>query len=142
MGFNIMVNKNNTEQDYLLNLVERLVDNIQDTNKTNTDMLNSINNSLIKFGDTTSEIREINDKIKKVDTETVKNELTKISTNSKVLVAIISIILTFSMIILGLYQYKLVNEISGKISTNISVILDQKIDLIEKDIVILEGRKK
>jgi hypothetical protein len=142
MGFNIMVNKNNTEQDYLLNLVERLVDNIQDTNKTNTDMLNSINNSLIKFGDTTSEIREINDKIKKVDTETVKNELTKISTNSKVLVAVISIILTFSMIILGLYQYKLVNEISGKISTNISVILDQKIDLIEKDIVILEGRKK
>lgn len=137
-----MVNKNNTEQDYLLNLVERLVDNIQDTNKTNTDMLNSINNSLIKFGDTTSEIREINDKIKKVDTETVKNELTKISTNSKVLVAVISIILTFSMIILGLYQYKLVNEISGKISTNISVILDQKIDLIEKDIVILEGRKK
>jgi hypothetical protein len=142
MGFNIMVNKNNTEQDYLLNLVERLVDNIQDTNKTNTDMLNSINNSLIKFGYTTSEIREINDKIKKVDTETVKNELTKISTNSKVLVAVISIILTFSMIILGLYQYKLVNEISGKISTNISVIIDQKIDLIEKDIVILEGRKK
>lgn len=137
-----MVNKNNTEQEYLLNLVERLVDNIQDTNKTNTDMLNSINNSLVKFGDTTSEIREINDKIKKVDTDTIKQELVKISTNTKVLVSVISIILTFSMIILGLYQYKLVNEISGKISTNISVILDQKIDLIEKDIVILEGKKK
>lgn len=125
----------------LLNIIEGLVDNLQETNNANTDMLHSVNLSLVKVSEALPEIKNVSEKVQRLDTESIISEVRTISTNLKIVVAIISILVSLGLIIFGLNVSKAENNIVNGVSTKIEKIFDDRINRIEKDIILLEDRK-
>lgn len=125
----------------LLNIIEGLVDNLQETNNANTDMLHSVNLSLVKVSESLPEIKNVSEKVQRLDTESIISEVRTISTNLKIVVAIISILVSLGLIIFGLNVSKAENNIVNGVSTKIEKIFDDRINRIEKDIILLEDRK-
>jgi len=125
----------------LLDIIEGLVDNLQETNNANTDMLHSVNLSLVKVSEALPEIKNVSEKVQRLDTESIISEVRTISTNLKIVVAIISILVSLGLIIFGLNVSKAENNIVNGVSTKIEKIFDDRINRIEKDIIILEDRK-
>jgi len=101
--------------DILPGIVERLIDNLQETNTSNTDMLRSINISLTKVSDTiptvVDEIGIIKEEIRKFEGNDVVNGIRSILTKIKILIAVFSIIITLGVIISSLTQFKLETSI-------------------------------
>lgn len=112
-----MVERNNSQD--LLSIIEHLVDNIQDTNSANTEVLKSVNLTLTKISETVPEIRTVSEKVSVLNTESIISEVRTISTNLKVFVAILSIVISLGMVIFGLYQTKLEYNIIEGVSTKI-----------------------
>jgi len=125
----------------LLDIIEGLVDNLQETNNANTDMLHSVNLSLVKVSEALPEIKNVSEKVQRLDTESIISEVRTISTNLKIVVAIISILVSLGLIIFGLNVSKAENNIVNGVSTKIEKIFDDRINRIEKDIILLEDRK-
>ena len=125
----------------LLDIIEGLVDNLQETNNANTDMLHSVNLSLVKVSEALPEIKNVSEKVQRLDTESIISEVRTISTNLKIVVAIISILISLGLIIFGLNVSKAENNIVNGVSTKIEKIFDDRINRIEKDIILLEDRK-
>lgn len=125
----------------LLDIIEGLVDNLQETNSANTDMLHSVNLSLVKVSESLPEIKNVSEKVQRLDTESIISEVRTISTNLKIVVAIISILVSLGLIIFGLNVSKAENNIVNGVSTKIEKIFDDRINRIEKDIILLEDRK-
>lgn len=125
----------------LLDIIEGLVDNLQETNSANTDMLHSVNLSLVKVSEALPEIKNVSEKVQRLDTESIISEVRTISTNLKIVVAIISILVSLGLIIFGLNVSKAENNIVNGVSTKIEKIFDDRINRIEKDIILLEDRK-
>ena len=125
----------------LLDIIEGLVDNLQETNNANTDMLHSVNLSFVKVSEALPEIKNVSEKVQRLDTESIISEVRTISTNLKIVVAIISILVSLGLIIFGLNVSKAENNIVNGVSTKIEKIFDDRINRIEKDIIILEDRK-
>jgi len=125
----------------LLDIIEGLVDNLQETNNANTDMLHSVNLSLVKVLEALPEIKNVSEKVQRLDTESIISEVRTISTNLKIVVAIISILVSLGLIIFGLNVSKAENNIVNGVSTKIEKIFDDRINRIEKDIILLEDRK-
>lgn len=125
----------------LLDIIEGLVDNLQETNNANTDMLHSVNLSLVKVSESLPEIKNVSEKVQRLDTESIISEVRTISTNLKIVVAIISILVSLGLIIFGLNVSKAENNIVNGVSTKIEKIFDDRINRIEKDIILLEDRK-
>lgn len=114
----------------LLKIVDRLVDNLQEVNQNNTEILHSVNISLTKVSETLPEIK------------TVKEEVITISTNLKIVVAIVSIVLALGLTVLGLYQSRLESNIVSQVSTVIETTFNKHIGSIEKQVKLLEDAKK
>jgi len=114
----------------LLKIVDRLVDNLQEVNQNNTEILHSVNISLTKVSETLPEIK------------TVKEEVITISTNLKIVVAIVSIVLALGLTVLGLYQSRLQSNIVSQVSTVIETTFNKHIGSIEKQVKLLEDAKK
>lgn len=133
--------KNNTTPD-LLGIIERLVDNLQETNTSNNEMLHSVNISLVKVADALPELKNVSDKVTKLDTDTVMNEVRSISTNLKIFLGVIGIILCFGMAILGLYQAKFEDNVVKEIAIATEKIFDDHIQTIDKQIKTFEDMKK
>lgn len=125
----------------LLDIIEGLVDNLQETNNANTDMLHSVNLSLVKVSEALPEIKNVSEKVQRLDTESIISEVRTISTNLKIVVAIISILVSLGLIIFGLNVSKAENNIVNGVSTKIEKIFDDRINRIEQDIILLEDKK-
>lgn len=114
----------------LLQIIDRLVDNLQEVNQHNNEVLHSVNISLTKVSETLPEIKD------------VKNEVRTISTNLKIVVAIVSIVIALGLAILGLYQSRAERTIIDQITTSMEVSFTKHIADIEKQIKLLEDAKK
>lgn len=123
----------------LLGLIERLVDNLQETNKSNTDMLRSVNISLTKLSDSFSEVHEIEEHVENVEKKVESmggNELLStirsFTTRVKILTAIITVILTLGLFILGLTQFKLEANITSSVRTEMREITDNQTKYLDQ----------
>lgn len=123
----------------LLGLIERLVDNLQETNKSNTDMLRSVNISLTKLSDSFSEVHEIEEHVENVEKKVESmggNELLStirsFTTKVKILTAIITVILTLGLFILGLTQFKLEANITSSVRTEMREITDNQTKYLDQ----------
>jgi len=126
----------------LLGIVERLVDNLQETNTANTEIFKSVNVSLTKITESLPEIKVLSTKVNDLDTETVTNEVRSISMNMKILLAIIGIVVTLGMTIIGLNISKVEHNIVSGVNSKIEKVFDDHIRIIEDKIKILEDAKR
>jgi len=114
----------------LLQIIDRLVDNLQEVNQHNNEVLHSVNISLTKVSETLPEIKN------------VKEEVHSISTNLKIVVAIVSIVLSLGLTILGLYQSRMEHNIISQITKSVDVSFEKNINNLEKQVHLLEDAKK
>lgn len=114
----------------LLQIIDRLVDNLQEVNQHNNEVLHSVNISLTKVSESLPEIKD------------VKEEVKTISTNLKIVIAIIGILLTLGLTVLGLYQSRLENNIVSQVTISMETTFNKHISTIEKQIHLLEDAKK
>ncbi len=125
----------------LLNIVDRLVDNMQDANTTNAEVLKSVNVSITKVSEYIPEIRSISTKINELDTEKIEQEVRSISTSLKIMSAVLSIVITLGLVILGLYQAKTEDEIVKQVTIKIEQSFDNHAKM-EQNMKILEDAKR
>ena len=140
-----MIDRNeiNNEQPHdLLGIVERLVDNLQDTNTANIEMFKSVNVSLTKITESIPEIKNISTKVNDLDTETVTDDVRSISLNLKIILSVIGIVVALGMTIIGLNISKMENSIVSGVSVKIEKVFDDHIKVIEDKIKILEEAKR
>lgn len=136
-----MADKVIQERD-LLGIIERLVDNLKETNSANADILHSVNISLTKVSETLPELKTVSSKVAALDTESIIDEVRIISTNLKIAIAIIGIIVTLGMIILGLYQSSMETKIVNNIATKIESSLDDHMKQMEEKAKLIEDAKR
>lgn len=126
----------------LLGIIERLVDNLKETNTANADILHSVNISLTKVSETLPELKTVSSKVAALDTESIISEVRSISTNLKIAIAIIGIIVTLGMVILGLYQSSLEDKVINGITTKIETSLDEHVKQMEEKARIIEDTRR
>lgn len=126
----------------LLGIIERLVDNLKETNTANADILHSVNISLTKVSETLPELKTVSSKVAVLDTESIIEEVRNISTNLKIAIAIIGIIVTLGMVILGLYQSSLEDKVINGITTKIETSLDEHVKQMEEKARIIEDTRR
>ena len=126
----------------LLNIVERLVDNMQETNSANTEALTSVSVSLTKVSEYIPDIKNIAKKVEGLDTSTLMSDFRTLTTELKVVGAVISVILVFGLILLAVYQSKSEDYIIKQNSIETHRIFNEHIDQMNKTIKLLEETKK
>jgi hypothetical protein len=144
-----MVDKESNEYNHsLLGIIERLVDNLQSTNNSNTELLNSVNLSLLKLSETMPEIKEVSHKLSNLSTEITKieggdiiKEVREVSTKMKIFSAVLGVVLSLGMTILGLVQYETISEITNKVRDEIKEINNAQTTSLEKSIQLFMDRK-
>lgn len=136
-----MADKIIQERD-LLGIVERLVDNLKETNSANAEILHSVNISLTKVSETLPELKTVSSKVAALDTESIIDEVRTISTNLKIAIAIIGIIVTLGMVILGLYNSRVETNILNGVDTKIEESFNKNIKIIDDKIQALEDAKR
>ena len=114
----------------LFQIIDRLVDNLQEVNQHNNEALHSVNISLTKVSETLPEIKN------------VKEEVHSISTNLKIVVAIVSIVLSLGLTVLGLYQSRMEHNIISQVTKSVEVSFEKNINNLEKQVHLLEDAKK
>lgn len=139
-----MTDNKDTNQKTLLGIIDKMVDNIQETSNTNTEALKSIDISLSKLTEyipSMDDVAELTSKVKEDATE-IRKEVFEISIKVKILYATIGILTSIGIAFLGLYASQYKDDIINGVTTSVEKLFDDHIKKIENDIKIFEDRKK
>jgi hypothetical protein len=110
---------NNYDQNQSFN---KLIDHMIKSNQDNTNVLNSLSDSLHKFSDMEEEL--IN----------AHNEIRNISTSLKIIIAVISIMFTTTILLYELSQSNFKADIIEGVSIKIEKVIDTHVDKFIQDV--------